>query len=62
MWEIFVSGGDSIDGGGASEVGKVELDLEIHCRNDRCSKKGYTSPLNSHPNFKNQAGWPSRGG
>jgi len=42
--------------GGPSEVGKVELGPYIRGKDDSCSKKGYTSPLNSSPTFKNQAG------
>jgi hypothetical protein len=39
-----------------SEVGKGELEQYIRGKDDSCLKKGYTSPLNSPPTFKNQAG------
>jgi hypothetical protein len=39
-----------------SEVGKGEPGPYIRGKDDSCSKKGYTSPLNSPPSFKNQAG------
>jgi hypothetical protein len=39
-----------------SEVGKGELGPYIRRKDNSCSKKGYTSPLNSLPSFKNQAG------
>jgi hypothetical protein len=42
--------------GGTSEMGKEELGSYIRGKDDSCSKKGYTSPLNSPPSFKNQAG------
>ena len=41
-----------------SEVGKVELGAYIREKDDSCSKKGYTSSLNSHPNLKNQVECP----
>jgi len=35
-----------------SEVGKVELGPYIRGKDDSCSKKSYTSPLNSPPSLK----------
>lgn len=43
-----------------SEVGKGDLGPYLHERGDSCLKKGYISPLNSHPHLKNQVRWPSR--
>lgn len=55
-------------GGAHSEVGKAGLGPYLRENDDSCLKKGYTSPLNSSPYLKNQAGlsrasrsneWPS---
>jgi hypothetical protein len=42
-----------------SEVGKEKLGPYLRGKDERCLRKRYTSPLNSPPNLKNQAGWPS---